>query len=388
MSTETVDPVVETPAAATAPKSDIFAKFNAGMNKNKVSEPAPETTTETVETPPIAAAEIPINPAFEAFNRATKKKEEIVPATAEVPKPGSKEENIANLRKSKEEWEKKYQDLEKVHKEIQGKIPTDYETIRQKAAKQEEDLKLLTDEVKKYSLASLPEFKEKYDSKIKASVDTISKTLGTADGVGTGDGEVNPVVFLDIVQRPESKSRTKEIASLVSNLDEYSKAKVSNAIAEFDRVREQRDAELANPDPSLKYSEEQRATQIKARQEATARKIEDVIATAPKEIPWLQKGEDATWNGVIDALNTQARDIWTKPSTEEQHATYAYRAAMTPLVCNLLSHAQQENERLHADIKRLRGNNPTVNPADPAKAAETKSKTPFTDKFLTTMKGK
>lgn len=381
MSAETANPT-ETPAPVKETFSSRFLKEikkeipapvanNASPEEKK--EPAKEVENKSKEE--NSSAEETKQPSIlDSFSKANKPKEET--------KTSSKEENLANLRKKLEEREKAYEELDRSKKELEGKIPSDYDQLKQKLGKYEEDLNLVTSELKKYNVAATPEFKEKYDKKISSAFESISKALTNADS------EVDAQEFLSLVKSPEGRQRSKEIAEKIAGVDDFSKNKIAAAIAEYDRVREQREAELSNPDQILNQREADRVAQQKAQQEFFAKTIEDVLASAPKEVPFLVKGEDSEWNSVIDSVNQTARKLYLEPTTPTVQAQVALRAALTPILFDVANKAQVELEKANAIIKELRGGNPKVTTQSKEESKAKTGKGSFVEKFLAATQGK
>jgi len=347
-------------------------KEKAAVSAEAVAAPGEATPVEVAAEPKSI---------LDSFTKASGLKEEAAP----TPELSDKEENIANLRKSREELKAKYADLEKQHKETQSKIPTDYETIRTENAKIKADLELATGELKKYSLASTPEFKAKYEVPLKNALNTIERAILTS----VSDVEINSAEFIAAVNLPESKERTRRLAEFVSNVDEMSKQKIAAAISNYDQVREEREFELKNPDPALRLNQERQETMRKQQTESYHKIIEDTIVRAETELPWLKEGEDPEWNKLVKEIKSEARAIWTQPLPPDKHSEVAVRAAAFPKTYNLLVEAQKENAKLNAELKKFRGSTPLNQANKPAPNLEPKKgRGAFTEKFNATIKPK
>jgi hypothetical protein len=344
--------VIETPAPKVSAFKDAFNKTyrpEAPAGVKEVVPPAGEKKEDEPKAPSL-------NPMEDAFKKATTPPKE-EPKVTETPVKDDKEQNFAALRKAREEADKRAVEAEKRAKEFEAKIPTDYETLKAERAKLSEEHALLTSELKKYSVQSTPEFKQKYDSPMQNAAQQIEKSV-LVDG-GKADK------MLSLLKQPESKERNESLSELMEELSPLSKTKVANAVADYDRLRELRENEIENPDQTLKLNQE---AQMKARveqQKIVAREIENVIEDATKEFTWLKKGQNAELDVAIDELNEEARAIWLKPSSTQQQAQVAFKAALTPRLFKWLKGATDQIETLNAELAKARGSSPKLNIENP-----------------------
>lgn len=377
MSTETI----EQPKVESKPKTGQFLdKIRAEHAKNEPAKPAvvppvaaPEKKEVATSEPKVDAAvkeaEVPAQKSIlDSFSKLTQPAKEV-----EKPKEKAPEESFSDLRKRYEETEKKL-------KEVQSKIPNDYDSLKTNHQKLVEEHNLVLAELKKTNLAATPGFKEKYDSKLNASVNAIQKALATTD--------VESAQFIDLIKQPESKERTKKISEMVSEMDDFTKSKVSGSVAEFDRIRDEREQELSNPDPALKAFNEQREAQSRQQQEVAKRMIEDTISKAEKQYEWFREDtEDENWNSEVKGVRALAREIWTTPTSLEDQASVALGAAMAQLLGKLVHHYKEQNSILSADLAKYRGATPQNSAGKAAEITAPKGKGSFLNSFNKAIKG-
>lgn len=279
-----------------------------------------------------------------------------------VPAPGDKEQNLANLRKLKEASDARATDLEKQLAQAKASVPSDYETLKQEHTKLKADNDVMAAELKRTNLSALPEFKEKYDNRLKGATDTIGRILSNTDAAGS------IVQVLELVNAPESATRNNELATIVGGLDEVSKAKLIGAVGEFDRIREQRTNELANPDVPLKLNQEQQVQLQKQRDKQLEQTMVETFEEAAKEFPWMKKGDNEKLNGFVQDIQDEAMAIWMRPSSVSHQAKFAMRAAMAPALLNANVEAVKQISILSSELAKLRGATPTPKPGAPDKS--------------------
>lgn len=347
-----------------SPFKDAFKK--AYTADDKPAEVKPVEAKEVVQAPVEKPVETPINSLGDAFKNAISPKEEVKPVEA-TPKEHDKEQNISALRKAREEADKRATQAEARAKELEGKIPTDYETIKAERTKLAEERELLAGELKKFSVQSTPEFKEKFDKPLSIAEQQIEKAV-LVDG-----GKADKV--LSLLKQPESKDRNDSLSELMDELSPLGKSKVANAVADYDRIREQRESELSNPDQTLKLNQEAQVKQAQEQRKLWEREMDTVLDEVSSEFPWLKKGENASLNTEIDAFQDEARRIFLQPTNTKQQAQFAARAAMTPRLYKVAMEAYNQIGVLNAELAKARGATPTLeikNPADSPKPVEGK----------------
>lgn len=331
--------------------AEFTNRVKAEMEKGNPPVEKPPVAKEPEKKAPEAVPEAKVANLLDGFNSHKKKTEvktDEAPSVEGKEAHSDKEQNLGILRKRAEAAEARA-------KELESKVPEDYEPLKQRLAKREEEFNLVVSELKKTNLAAVPEFKAKYDNKINASIATIEKVLKTA--------EVDPTEFASIVKLPESKQRAQKIAEMVSELDEFSKARVTNAVAEHDSIREAREQELSNPDPTLIQFTQQAKERQEQNQARLMAIIDDEISNAEKAIPWLVESEDAgpEWNAEIKGIKDGGRRLWRDPNVSAQEqARAALAAAMTPTLMKLLNSANTELERVNAELAKARGSSPAT----------------------------
>lgn len=353
--------------------------FNSVVKPEKVNTEVPPASSEGGEVPVKAETAAKVEVSKEEtkseptslLNSFAKASGLSTPPVVETPVetvPSDKDKNFSELRKSKEALEARV-------KELEGKVPTDYETTKNEYQKLQERNKLVESELKKVALEKTPDFQEKYDKKISAKVGTIERAL-----IGS---EADAKTLVEALKQPDSRARNQAISDTIESLDPVTKAKVVGAIAEFDSLRESREAELANPDPTLKLQQEQMDTQRKMQIEQTVKLLDDTLIEAEASLPWMKEGEDPAWNSAVKEIKDQARHIWTQPMTPKQQSEVALKAAMLPKVYGLLTESYKEMAAKDEIIAKLRGATPQ-NSANkpPVNGAETpKGKGSFMAKF-------
>lgn len=381
MSTETIETPPQEITNETPKKSAFMDKVRKEYSKNEPLKVEEGSKEKPVEGKPVVPAEPSKDSRSVKEGKTTPSLLESFSKVAEPEKPkvSDKEDNLVNLRIKYEETEKVKSELERRVKEIEAKIPKDYDSLQNNYKKLTEDHQLVLSELKKTNLSATPEFKEKYDKKLDASIGSIQRALATS--------EVPAPEFIDLIKQPESKERTKKISDLVSEMDDFTKSKISGSISEYDRIREDREQELSNPDPSLKAFNEEREAKSRQQIETSKRLIEDTIQKAEKQYDWLREGENEDWNKAVGELKNNARHIWTQPMSLESQSEVAFAAAAAPLLGRVLGEAKEEISRLNAELAKLRGATPSTTAGKPAEQVQPKGKGSFLSSFNKAVKG-
>lgn len=293
--------------------------------------PAPEKVEAT--KPPVEVTETKpaLDPKLiEGVNKVT------------APKSDDKETNLANLRKIVEEREKKIKELEEKSKAY----PVDYEEIKK-------NYELVNTELTKVKLEATPEFKKKYSEPLDKAIGTIKRTLATSDA--------NSDEFLDLLKQEPSKERNGKIGQLLSEMDEFHRPQVSAAVAEFERVREERNQELANPSETYTQYKKQEEEQVRQQTEKISALIDDVIVNTEKEVEFLKpiEGNDK-WNSMVEDIKTNARRAWREPISAENQAKITLAGMMAPRLLQFLDFSQKENARLNAELAEYKASTPNI----------------------------
>jgi hypothetical protein len=306
-------------------------------DKTKASAaPAPEPKKEEVTPTPAAAATTTPEPAkdgstLEAMGQIAAKKAD-----------SDKETNIANLRKQYEEAQKELAS----YKAKATELPPEFATLK-------EEHEWMSKELAKTNLAATPQFKTKYERPLKGAEEAIRKVLSTTD--------VKPDEFLSIVQKPESRERTEQLAGILEGLDKYSESKVATLVTQYESTRDARDAELANPSEAF--------TQYKAQEEAFKEKqkkeysqlMDSVIEEGASKIPFLQKIEgNEKWNEMVDNIKSSAQKVWNEPIQMKAQAEITLLGTMAPALYQGLTQAYAEVEKLNAELAQYRKSTPNA----------------------------
>lgn len=327
---------------------ELGAKFRAAAD--------PDNTTGRNKKPEVVNKEVPANepikatpkPAVDTKSPVVEKKAEVADLkgdpsegfSKQIEKVADKETNLANLRKKAEEAEVRATQLEARAKELEGKVPLDYDQIKA-------DRETLIKEIERVNVEKSPRFQEKYDKPIQATLTTIRKTLANTDS--------NPDEFSQIVQMPESKERTKKLSEMLEGLDRVSEGKVTTAIAEFDRLREGRQSEIANPSQTFQQIQQENELRSKQQKESSAKLMQDTIKNARDKIAWFKpiEGNEA-WNQKIDNIEKRSWSFWTENHPPEQLAELTLAGAMAPVYAEALAHSYKEVERLQEELAQYK----------------------------------
>lgn len=261
------------------------------------------------------------------------------------------EESWSDLRKKYEETESKYQELEKKYKETESKIPLDYEEVK----KEREEL---IKQVERFNLEESPRFKEKYDRPLENLLNTAKKALTIVEADVNG--------FTEAIQMKESKARTEKLAEMMDGLDDFTKGKLTTAITDYDRIREQRVNELANPSDTFKRYQVESQRELEQSTLNTKKVMRDVIDEIPKKIEWFQpKNEDTPqakdWNERIEKVKARAVELWEGKHDQRTLADATFHAALAPMLNEALEIAQARNAELANELAALKSATPSSN---------------------------
>lgn len=326
--------------------ADVFRKGAAA--KAEATPPAEKPAETKAESAPEVKTEAVKNVETPAVQKEAPKVEGDPSAGLKeaISKKSDPSENLAALRKKWEDAESRAQELERKARELESKVPTDYEKLKN-------DLEYTTKELEKVHLQASPRFKEKYEKPMTQALDSIKKTLNATD--------VDVKRFMDLVQQPESKDRNAALSDLTENLDKISFGKITTAMAQYESLRDSREAELSNPDDTYqKIRQEQELTAQQKRSEQV-RVMENVLGNATKQVPWFKpiEGQEA-WNQRITDVQSRAKSYWNpeSPHTMEELADVTFKGSIYPLMQEALQLAHAETERLNAELAELRGSTP------------------------------
>lgn len=350
---------VETPEQARALPT-VSKDFLTNIRKAQ----ATETTTPIPKVEPIADGKTPTpleQPPKEQITSPAQQLESKNPPALEPLKgdptegfkksnEGDRETNLANLRKAREESETRAKAAEARAKELEGKIPPDYEQLKK-------DRDLLIREIEMRDITASPRFKEKYDKPLEQQLGQISKTLKTAKLT-----DVKPEDFTVVVQMPESAERTAKLDELIEGLDRISGGKVLNAISEYDRVRDARAQEVDNPSEAWQAAQRDREQSEIVRLEDNKKSMASALAAAEKNIPWFKEiPENEAWNQKINSVKSRAWNFWEGKHSNDELSQLTLAGSMAPMLVEALTLAGHENDRLNAELSELRGSKPRTN---------------------------
>lgn len=335
------------PSNSPATKPSIADRFRAGADPdNKTglaakSIAAVETPEKKVETP--AQTKEPVK---EVVKAEPEKKIEGDPSEGlkAAAKPNDRDTNLANLRKAKEDAERKNVELETRLRETEARIPSDYDQVKK-------DRETLEQALERHNVEESTRFKEKYTKPSEQLIASIKKTLAVTEADGDS--------FATLVQMPESKDRTAKLSEAIEGLDRISQGKIATAVSNYDQLRDQRAAELQNPQNAFQEVVKEQQQKTEKQKADNARVMEDTLQEAQKVLPWFKpiEGNDA-WNQRLEKIQNQAREFWTKGSTPQNLAAVTLAGTTAPMLMEALEISRQENEKLNEELAQFRESTP------------------------------
>lgn len=251
----------------------------------------------------------------------------------------------------KSKWElaeERAKQVEAKAKDLEQKIPTDYEQLKGKVAEAEEIRK-------KFYVETDPIFKQAFDQKIAAGLDEIREIAGA------GKAEE----LIELISLPSSAKRDAAIMELTEEMPTFKQHSISQAMRDVRKLQKERAAELAKPSENYKHLEDvksQRASQEKvARMEALDRAVKITAAEAARESVHFQKVDgNEEHNQLVIENEKMLREFTTTELVPEDHAKLAMwavrgiRAQQTDALKDALI------TKLQNELKAISDSNPSV----------------------------
>jgi len=332
------------------------------------AKPVETTPTPAAQEKPAEASPAPKESGLnDAFKHLLAKPEEKAVETPAKAAP-SKEENLANLRKALEEKDALLQEL----KSKVGQPPEDY-------AKLKSDFDEASKILERVKLEASPRFRAKYDNKLEESKAAIKKAIANSTS------DINVQEAIEALDMPEGKARNAKLSEILEGLDGLPKNKVVTAIGEFDRIREEREAELGTAKQSLIKEMEYEKQQGEQLQAQASKILEDTIGAASQSpaLNWLfnkVEGNEA-WNQKIEASDRAAREFWTAPKSQQELSQVTILGAKFPVLFEAFVAVKGEYDKLNKEVAELRGATPKVQAGTSTHTPKAGGKDPFMDKL-------
>lgn len=316
-------------------------KFKEALGRtDKVAEPSPEK-------PPTNSKPEPERPAPEK----PQPKQEKDSKEPKIPR-----EHFKALEAQRDDYKTKWEQaeeraklIEAKTKELEGKIPQDYEQLKSKLSEHETL-------VQKFYVEHSPLFKQAYDDKIQRGIDEAKEVVGSinADQIG------------ELLSLPPSSRRDAEIEALVADMPSFKQGALIQAMRDVRRLQKERAAELAKPTENfkqLKDVEAQRASQEKlARLEVLDRAVKITASEASKQTVHFQRIEgNEEHNQRVAENEKMLREYATADLAPDDQAKLAMwavrglRSNQTDAIKDALI------QKLQAELKAVGDANPSVN---------------------------
>jgi len=367
----------------TAGLNTMKEKLDALMGEVRANQGSPKQTSTQPDKPPPDAAPIPkpvgqtppdpVKPVIQSpeqkLAEAPKmeaKRDDDVPASIKSEKAA---DDWRILKKSKEEYKTKAEQLEARTKELETKLAAapkidlgEIETLRKQKAEAEEF-------VKKFAIEHDPRFQEQYNTKIEAGLARIKSVVGGAEG--------EKLALL--AKLPDSQYRTEQIESILNELPAFKRTRFAVVAEELDKVIAERETIVKQARDNFSQLEKQNQEQISAREEgqrkARAQILDEVVEGLrdPKHgLPIFQtKDGDAEWNTKVGERIETLRAITNGEYSGKDMVRWNAWAVAAPSLLNTCKEQAAEIERLTTQLKELSTTQPKVE-GQSGKQGETK----------------
>lgn len=332
------------------PAARMAATFKSAMD---FAEPEAANAGATA----AAAAEPKADPA-----KTDPKTEPAAEATVTEPQTGKDKDKFKPAKEQIREATSRAEAAERKVAELEAARSSSYtEAVAKETAAIRSQLEALTKErdeldqqLRISSVERHPKFKAFFDGAIEKAITGAKGSLG-AEKAG---------VVEKVLRMPDSEARTAILETLLENASSVQQMRLGAALNEVDRIRGEREAEIARAGENLNRISAEEAGQQKARQEQSAKLFDGLWADASKHLEVLQQREgDAGWNAQLPQDAEMAKAIFMGTLTPEQIAKAAVWSVAAPKYRKAAAALAAEVDRLNAELAKYKGAKPTVKDA-------------------------
>lgn len=324
-------------------------KFRQMMDKGVEAPVKPvEAPTKPVEKPPVEKQETK-PPAFTAPDKAAKLEKPDV-KDGKIPR-----ENFKVLETQRDEFKTRWEqaeakalELDRKAKEIERRIPTDYEELKTRLAKHDEIQQRLYVE-------HSPQFKQAFDDKIAAGIEEAKEAVGAdkAERVAS------------LLEMPPSTKRDAEIDEITEGLSQFRAAALAKSFSEVRRLQKDRAAELAKSAENYKNLKDEEAKRLTgeklSRQEFVESAFKTTLAEAEKKSVHFREIEgNAEHNARVAESRKMLKEFAAhdmNPADQARLAAWAVqgmRSAQTDAIKDALI------QKLQAELREIQEAGPSL----------------------------
>lgn len=151
----------------------------------------------------------------------------------------------------------------------------------------------LQSHLERVSLEQSPGFQKRYSNRVQQ----------VAENAVAAAGE-NKDAVMAVLQLPPSPARKKQLNALLSEMEQSDQISITVAVNEMDRIRMEREHELANHKETLRREQEAAILENQQREDATQafrnHTLKQVLSLAPKHFEVFQRTGDAEKDALVD----------------------------------------------------------------------------------------
>lgn len=337
------DPIVLEPPPTVVAHAQVTSKgfddpaflqtMDKAFQERAAKEKKPEAPAEQPETEPEPPARDDSTPASQAE-----------PPKIDRPPTPRKASEWAVFHDAKVKVEKERDELKAKLDSFNGFDPKEYENTKTANKTLEEKLQ-----------AVALEKSDKFQRYFTGEAENIRSLVKSA----MGDKADKAIKLLDL---PDSDWRTEQLEALSEDLTPLRRARLERAISDMDKLNIERQKVIENSNENWKKLQEseqaERASEQERVMQAFDREMKDMADATKGIAPFQTKEGDSAWNNKVKERTELARKIFIGDVPIQEKARHAAFASAIPEILQTMVEGIKENQRLTAELEKLRGSEP------------------------------
>lgn len=320
-------------------------------------------------------------------------------AAAEPEKPAEVKAEVTEeaAPKKSAEWKKVKGELETAQKQVaelnaklekasKTSVPKEFEDKLAAIQKERDELSL---ELQRAAIENHPRFKGYFDGKFKAVIDS-------AKGAVPADKQQAVERALKI---SDPDARNERLEAISEELSDLQKSRLGVAVARYDEIAFERNAELSRSGEAKTKLDEQSKAETEQRTKQTEAVFEKVVGEAMKAVEFMkpQEGDDA-WNKTVQSDIELAKAVFMGTNmSHDDLARAAIWSVAGPKAYTALVNTAKELQKAQAQLAKMRVATPGVGAGGRTEAGNgagqssqnegPNGRSAFTDSFKRAMSG-
>jgi hypothetical protein len=257
------------------------------------------------------------------------------------------------------DWDKFREDRNRIYREKE-ELRKQLEEVKTKSANPEEvaALRKERDELAaQYKEASVVN-----DPNLTADIDRrLDSTIKLAKGALTDPAKAEGIEA--VMKMPRGPYRDKAMAELFEDIPAWQQSLVAAHIATADQALFERDGRIQSARQNADAILNQRKQAAEAQKQARANKVEKVFSDVTNEFKTKDGWKDIMANPELAGeVEREARNTFSGGVQDEAElGRKAYHAAMAPMIMRAALELTKRNSEMEATIAKLKGSSPTIN---------------------------